>query len=145
MVSVGTQLDLFGEAEARLDYVSRLEAFRASLHVDCCTGEPIPPFMMGDYPLARVRCGRCGETVREGLADMSHDLGWLGCPGHDYEPPPFRQLTAEQMCERHDSRHHEPCGRCGHPWGIHDHHFGLYLPEESWCMLDCGCEGYVAP
>lgn len=131
-------LDLFGEA----DRAARLEAWRATLMVDCCTGEPCPPDAQGR---AQVRCGRCGEVTPPFGMLTNHDLGWIGC----FTGPPVRQFrSAEEMSAgRHDNLHHAPCARpgCGHAWGIHRTAWAAIPHEEAHCYGWCGCPGYLAP
>jgi hypothetical protein len=128
------QLDLFGAVLTDDEYRGRLAAFRASLQLDCCTGQPLAG--------GEVRCGRCGELTSPYGMVINHDTGWTGCIGHRREYANADQLSAG----RHDSRHHAACAGCGHAWGIHvGHSLGVKLPEESFCYGWCGCKGYRDP
>ncbi|CAM5470545.1 hypothetical protein [Streptomyces aurantiogriseus] len=88
-----TQLDLFGEKQAAMDRSStrkaerdaraaRHSAYRKSLKIDCCTGEPILP---DEHGIQRYRCGRCGALAFAGTFHFTHDCGWAGCYA-DTEP-----------------------------------------------------------
>lgn len=151
-----TQLDLFGEKQAALDRNSAREAertaraardaaYRESLKIDCCTGEPIPP---DEHGCPQYRCGRCGALDFAGTFHFTHDRGWGGCYT-DTEPTLNTGKTIYQIglsAYRHDNQHYPPCARpgCGHARGVHQS-VPPAAPEDSWCYEYCGCRGYVGP
>ncbi|MGW1878468.1 hypothetical protein [Streptomyces sp. NPDC001975] len=151
-----TQLDLFGEKQAAMDRRSAREAeraaraarhaaYRESLKIDCCTGEPVPPDKHG---MPRYRCGRCGALAFAGTFHFNHDCGWAGCFA-DTEPTRGTGRTIHQAglsAHRHDNQHHSPCARpdCGHARGVHQS-VQPTAPEDSRCYEYCGCRGYLAP
>jgi hypothetical protein len=151
-----TQLDLFGEKEAaeqrrarqaaeRAARIARRDAYLASLRIDCCTGEPIPPGSNGG---PQYRCGRCGTLVAASSFVFTHDRGWSGCPT-ETEPTATTGQTIHEAglsALRHDDQHHPRCARpgCGHARGAHQS-VPLSAPEDCRCYEYCGCLGYVAP
>jgi hypothetical protein len=151
-----TRLDLFGEKQAATNRKSdrraehdaraaRHAAYRESLKIGCCTGEPVPPDARG---CPQYRCGRCGVLAFAGTFAFSHDTGWGGCPS-DTEPTRGTGKTIHQVglsALRHDNQHHPPCARldCGHARGIHQS-VPPTAPEDSRCYEYCGFRGYVTP
>ncbi|WP_431993333.1 hypothetical protein [Streptomyces albogriseolus] len=151
-----TQLDVFGEKQAAMDRRSAREAerearaarhaaFRESLKIDCCTGEPIPP---DEHGVPHYRCGRCGALAFAGTFHFTHDCGWAGCYA-DTEPTRGTGQTIREAglsAHRHDNQHHPRCARpgCGHARGVHQS-VPLTAPEDSRCYEHCGYRGYVAP
>ena len=150
-MAVTGQLDLFDDQD--VDECEQEQAWRARLQleheaarrVDCCTGLPLARGerldddgrVLASWP--QMRCGRCGQIAARGRLDTSHDLGYCGCPGWDYQTPGYQHVDITR--DRHDQQHHVAC-TCGHPWGLHG--WPGQARELNPCLAYCGCDGYVS-